>query len=102
MNEEYITFYINERKFTTKLVSNVKSQNKIYYYIINESEDIINLILIENDITEIIKGDNEKNLIMIDLKDSDISLKGKIKQILRKIKEKYLNKAIASYKTKCK
>src|SRR6266511_1183042 len=66
MNEERITFRVDGRKFTTKLVSDVKPQNKVYYYTMSESEDIIDLTLIENDITKAIEDDNEEHSIMIE------------------------------------
>ncbi len=66
MNEEQITFRIDGRKFTTKLVPNVKPQNKVHYYTISESEDIINLTLTEDYITEALEGNNESYPIMIE------------------------------------
>src|SRR6266498_3292560 len=65
MNEKRITFRVDGRKFTTKLVSDVKPQNKVHYYTISESEDIINLTLTEDDVTEAMEGDNESHPIMI-------------------------------------
>ncbi len=50
---------MNRRKFIIKLVLNIKPQNKIHYYIISKSEDIINLTLTENDITKAMKDDDE-------------------------------------------
>src|SRR6266498_2784939 len=46
MNEERITFKVDGRKFITKLVSDVKPQNKVHYYTMSESEDIIDFTLI--------------------------------------------------------
>src|SRR6266511_831414 len=57
MNEKRITFRVDGRKFTTKLVSDTKPQNKIHYYIMSESEDIIDLTLIEDNI-EALKENN--------------------------------------------
>ncbi len=80
MNEEWITFRIDRRKFTTKLVSNTKSQNKVHYYTISKSEDIIDLTLTEDDITKILEGDDESYPIMIEseeestLSDEDTTL----------------------------
>src|SRR6266540_3439287 len=65
MNEERITFRVDGRKFTTKLVPDTKPQNKVHYYIMSESEDIIDLTLTEDDITEALDGDNESHPIMI-------------------------------------
>ena len=65
MNEKQITFQVDGRKFTTKLVLDTKLQNKIHYYIISELEDIINLILTENDIIEAMKGDDQGCKIII-------------------------------------
>ncbi len=45
----------------------------MHYLIISESENIINFILTENNITEVIKGDDERHPIMIDLEENDIS-----------------------------
>src|SRR6266498_3721592 len=102
MNEEQITFRINERKFTTKLVPDVKPQNKVYYYTMSESEDIIDLTLIENDITKAIEDDNEEHSIMIELEKDGISLNSKIEIISDNLKGKFLDEAIAFYKNKCK
>ena len=102
MNEEWITFRVDGRKFTTKLVPDTKPQNKVHYYTMSESEDIIDLILTENDITEAMDGDDESHPIMIEseeestLSDEDITL------IPNQLKGKFLDDAIASYKAKCK
>src|SRR6266511_2662474 len=101
MNEERITFRVDGRKFTTKLVPDVKLQNKVYYYIMSESEDIIDLTLTENDIIEAIDGDDESHPIIIEsekestLSDEDTTL------IPNQLKGKFLDDAIASYKAKC-
>ena len=71
MNEERITFRIDGRKFITKLVSDTKPQNKVHYYTMSESEDIINLT--EDDITEVLKGDDESHPIMIESEEESIS-----------------------------
>src|SRR6266542_2633027 len=65
MNEERITFKVDGRKFTTKLVPDSKPQNKVHYYIISESEDMIDLTLTEDDI-EALEGDDESYPIMIE------------------------------------
>ncbi len=72
MNEEWIIFRVDGRKFTTKLVSDTKPQNKIHYYIMSESEDIIDLTLIKDDI-EALKGDDESHPIMIESEEKSIS-----------------------------
>ncbi len=91
MNEERITFRIDERKFTTKLVSDTKSQNKVHYYIMNESKDII----------EVMKGDNESHFIIIESEEDSISSEDEIEMISGNLKGKFLNEAIAFYKAKC-
>src|SRR6266508_3200476 len=100
MNEKQITFQVDERKFTTKLVSNTKSQNKIHYYIISKSKDIIDLTLTKDDITEVLKGDNESCPIMIKSEESNTSSDEKTELISSKLKGKFLDKVIASYKNK--
>src|SRR6266545_5809429 len=52
MNEKRITFRVDGRKFITKLVPDVKPQNKVHYYTMSESENIIDLILTEDNIIE--------------------------------------------------
>ena len=87
MNQKCITFWIDRRKFTTKLVSDIKSQNKVHYYTMGESEEnIIDLILIEDDIMEAMKGNDKDNLIIIDFGDSGISSESKTEQIPDNIK----------------
>ncbi len=65
MNKKRITFRVNRRKFTSKLVPDVKPQNKIHYYTISESEDIIDLTLTEDDITEALEGNDKSYPIII-------------------------------------
>ncbi len=101
MNEERITFRIDERKFTTKLVSDTKSQNKVHYYIMNESKDIIDLTLTKEDIIEVMKGDNESHFIIIESEEDSISSEDEIEMISGNLKGKFLNEAIAFYKAKC-
>src|SRR6266542_6428202 len=102
MNEERITFRIDGRKFTTKLVPDVKPQSKVHYYTMSESDDIIDLTLTEDDITEAMDRDDESHPIMIDseeestLSDEDTTL------IPNQLKGKFLDNAIASYKAKCR
>jgi len=101
MNEEQITFRVDGRKFTTKLVPDVKPQNKVYYYTMSESEDIIDLTLTEDDITEALKGDNESHPIMIESEEESTSSDEDTSLIPNQLKEKFLDDAIASYKAKC-
>src|SRR6266542_2706790 len=102
MNEERITFRVNRRKFTTKLVPDTKSQNKVHYYTMSELKDIIDLTLTEDDITEVMNGDNESHPILIEseekstLSDEDTTL------IPNQLKGKFLDDVIASYKAKCR
>ncbi len=100
MNEKCITFYVDGRKFITKLVSDVKPLNKVYYYTISELEDIIDLTLIENDITEAIEDNDEGNSILIESENSNKSSESKIEQIFKHLKDKFLNNTIALYKAK--
>src|SRR6266496_1224904 len=66
MNEKQITFRVDGRKFTIKLVLDIKFQNKVHYYTMSESEDIIDPTLVEDDITEVLNGDDESHPIMIE------------------------------------
>src|SRR6266498_2002040 len=45
MNKKRIIFRVNGREFIIKLVPDTKPQNKVYYYTISESEDIIDFTL---------------------------------------------------------
>ncbi len=100
MNEEQITFRVEGRKFTTKLVPDTKPQNKVHYYIMSESEDIIDLTLTEDDI-EALKGDDESHPIMIKSKEKSISSYEDTTLIPSQLKGQFLDDAIASYKIKC-
>ncbi len=102
MNEERITFRVDGRKFTTKLVSDTKSQNKVHYYTMSESEDIINLTLTEDDATEAIDGDDKSYPIMIESEEKSTSSDKKTTLIPSQLKGKFLDDAIASYKAKCR
>ncbi len=64
MNEERITFRVDGRKFTTKLIPDTKPQNKVHYYTMSELEDIIDLILTKDD-TKAAEGNDEGHPIMI-------------------------------------
>ena len=101
MNEERITFRVNGRKFTTKLVPDVKSQNKVYYYTMSESKDIIDLTLTEDDITEAMDGDYESCLIMIESEEESTLSDEGATLISSQLKGQFLDDAIASYKAKC-
>src|SRR6266540_3333398 len=101
INEKRIIFRVDGRKFTTKLVSDTKPQNKVHYYTMSESEDIIDLILTEDDITEAMDGDDESHPIMIELEEESTSSDEDTTLILSQLKGKFLNDAITSYKAKC-
>ena len=101
MNKERITFWINGRKFTIKLVSDVKLQNKVHYYTMSELEDIIDLTLTEDNITEVMKGDDKSHPIRIESEEDSISSDEDTTLIPSQLKGKFLDDAIASYKAKC-
>src|SRR6266498_1531714 len=101
MNEEQITFRIDGRKFTTKLIPDTKPQNKVHYYTISDSEDVIDLTLMEDDITEAMDRDDENHPIMIKLEDESTSSDDKTTLIPSLLKGKFLDNSIASYKAKC-
>ncbi|SRR6266498_3015351 len=100
MNEERITFRVEGRKFTIKLVLDTKPQNKVHYYIISKSEDIIDLTLTEDD-TEALKGDDESHLITIESEEESTSSDKDATLILNQLKGQFLDDAIVSYKAKC-
>ncbi|SRR6266542_2066875 len=100
MNEEQITFQVDERKFTTKLVPDTKLQNKIYYYTMSKSKDIIDLTLIEDDITEALEGNDKSHPIMIESEKKSILSDSEIEMIPNNLKSKFLDETIASYKNK--
>src|SRR6266540_3577995 len=102
MNEKRITFRVNERKFITKLVPDTKPQNKVHYYTMSESEDVIDLTLIEDDITEAMDGDDESRPIMIESEEESTSSDKNMTLIPSQLKGKFLDDAIASYKAKCR
>ena len=101
MNEEWITFWVDGRKFITKLVPDTKPQNKVHYYIMSESEDIIDLTLMEDNITEALKGNNKSHPIMIKSEESSTSSDSETEMIPGNLKGKFLDEAITSYKNKC-
>ena len=101
MNEEWITFRVDGRKFTTKLVPDTKSQNKVHYYMMSELEDTIDLILIEDGTAEALEGDDESHPIMIESEEESISSDEDINLIHSWLKSKFLDDTIESYKTKC-
>ena len=67
----------------------------------SESEDIIDLTLIEDDITEAMDGDDESHPIMIESEEENTSSDEKTTLISNQLKGKFLDDAIASYKAKC-
>ena len=101
MNKERITFRVDGRKFTTKLVSDVKPQNKIHYYTMNELENIIDLTLMKDDITEAMNGDDESHPIMIESEEKSTLSDEDTRLIPSQLKDQFLDNAIAFYKTKC-
>src|SRR6266542_1074316 len=102
MNEEQITFRVDGRKFTTKLVPDAKPQNKIHYYTMSESEDIIDLTITDDNSTEAMDGDDESCPIMIESEKESTSSDEDTTLISRQLKGKFLDDAIASYKAKYK
>ncbi len=64
----------------------------------SESEDIINLTIIEDDITEAMKGNDKGYLIMIESEKDSTSLNSETEMILKNLKSKFLDEAIAFYK----
>ena len=90
------------RKFTTKLVSDVKPQNKVHYYTMSESEDVIDLTITEDDVTEAMDGDDESCPIMIDSEEESTSSDEDTTLIPNQLKGKFFDDAIASYKAKCR
>ena len=102
MNEKQITFRVDGRKFTIKLVPDTKAQNKMHYYTMSESEDIIDLTLTEDDITKALDRDDESHLIMIESEKESTSSDEDMTLIPSQLKGKFLDDAIASYKAKCR
>src|SRR6266545_4914364 len=96
MNEKRITFRVDGRKFTTKLVPDEKPQNKIYYYTISESEDVIDLTITDDDITEAMDGDDESCPIMIDSGEESTSSEEETTLIPNQLKGQFLDDVIAS------
>ncbi len=66
----------------------------------SKSEDIINLTLIENDITKALEGDDKNHPIMIKSEKNNISSDNETEMISSNLKGKFLDEAIASYKNK--
>ena len=102
INEERITFRVDGRKFTIKLVPDTKPQNKVHYYTMSESEDVIDLILTEDDITEAMEGDDESHPIMVESEEKSTSSDEDTTLISNQLKGKFLDDVIASYKAKCR
>ena len=67
----------------------------------SESEDIIDLTLTEDDITEALEGNNESHPIMIESEKENTSSDEETTLIPSQLKGKFLDDAIASYKAKC-
>src|SRR6266498_1820116 len=101
MNKKRIIFRVNGREFIIKLVPDTKPQNKVYYYTISESEDIIDFTLTEDNIIKTLKGDDESHLIMVESEDESTSSDKDTSLIPNQLKGKFLDNAIASYKAKC-
>src|SRR6266542_2638301 len=68
----------------------------------SESEDIIDLTLTEDNITEAMDGDDESHPIMIESKEESTSSDEDMTLIPSQLKGKFLDDAIASYKAKCR
>ncbi len=68
----------------------------------SESENIIDLILIEDDITGAMDGDDESHPIMIESEEESTSSDEDTTLIPSQLRGKFLNDAIASYKAKYK
>src|SRR6266540_1436932 len=102
MNEERITFRVDGRKFITKLVPDTKPQNKVHYYTMSKSKDIIDLTLTEDNITKALEEDDESYLIMIESEDKSTSSDEDTNLIPNQLKEKFLDDIIVSYKAKCR
>src|SRR6266498_4812420 len=68
----------------------------------SESEDMIDLTLTENNITEAMEGDDESRPIMIKSEDESTSSDEKTTLIPNQLKGKFFDDAIASYKAKCR
>jgi len=80
----------------------MKPQNKMYYYIMSELENIINLTLTKDDITEVMKGNNKSHSIIVKLEKDSTPSDGETEIIPGNLKGKFLNEAITSYKNKCR
>ncbi len=92
---------MNRRKFIIKLVPDTKLQNKVYYYTMSESENIIDLILMKKNITKVIEGDDESHPIMIELEENSTLSNSETEIIFGNLKGKFLDKVIVFYKNKC-
>ncbi len=68
----------------------------------SKSEDIIDLTLTEDDITEVMDGDDESHPIMIESEEKSTSSDEETTLIPNQLKGKFLDDAIASYKAKCR
>ncbi len=68
----------------------------------SESEDVIDLTITDDDVTEAMDGDDESRPIMIDSEEESTSSDEDTTLIPNQLKGKFLDDAIASYKTKCR
>src|SRR6266540_519348 len=68
----------------------------------SESEDIIDLTITDDDVTEVMDGDDESHPIMIDSEKENTSSNESTTLIPNQLKGKFLDDAIASYKAKCR
>src|SRR6266542_1805485 len=91
MNKEQIIFRVDGRKFIMKLVPDGKPQNKVHYYTMSESEDIIDLILMKDDTTEAMDEDDESRLIMIESEEESTSSDENTTLIHSQLKDKFLD-----------
>ncbi len=67
----------------------------------SESEDIIDLTLTEDNITEASKGDDERHSIIIESEEESTSLDENTGLIPNRLKGQFLDDTIAFYKAKC-
>ncbi len=67
----------------------------------SESENIIDLTFMEDNIAEVLEGDDKNHPIMIESEEDSISSDSEIEIILGNLKGKFFDKAITFYKNKC-
>ncbi len=68
----------------------------------SESEDIIDLTLTKDDITEALKGNDESHPIIIKLEEESTFSDEETTLIPSRLKGQYFDEAIVSYKAKCR